>query len=509
MPKIEHNNVENRFATRHSWLDRAFFLVFAIFAMLALRYQFLLLSYQEWGDESETIVAAKMMASGMRLYSDIFNHHGPLTFLPGLVLEHFGKFGVPEHRMFIAGLQLLAIVSLYTSPLLKNKERVLKISLAVLAGSIIVVFMPALYGQMYKYQTIAGLFLVIILSQYCFPAILQPERVNRFSVVVANFLLVCLPFFAITFAPLVLLLFLAALQSHYLKLALLGALVALVFNLVFLGVYGSFAGYLAFHYYLNLKILPFYSGSLSLTQLLFMVLGELVLAGAVFHLKKDQRLDWRSVCLFMAIGSLLIRGADFHALPYYYALLAFLVPLFVTSEEVTKQTKLVALGVCLFCVLKVSLILPDDMDRILADQIPKSTEFSRWVGKITNKEDKIIAYSFANYEYLAADRLPASGHFFYLPWQAKYNENPQFGMKIDACQQIADAKPKVMLINKWLVWDRYPWVSYAGCVQGIVDESYVQIPDTDFFVRKDLAHCLNQKDVHKCANESSRQSFAM
>ena len=72
------------------------YILFFIFAILAIRYQVLLLNYKEWGDESETIVAAKMIASGLRLYSEIFNHHGPLTFLTGLLVEKIGGDGIRQ-----------------------------------------------------------------------------------------------------------------------------------------------------------------------------------------------------------------------------------------------------------------------------------------------------------------------------------------------------------------------------------------------------------------------------
>ena len=114
------------------------------FVALCFRHQYLLLSYKEFGDESETIVAAKMMASGMRLYSDVFNHHGPLTFLPGVLTEKLGDFGVRGNRVSIALLQALSILSIYTSPALKFKwERVLA---CVASATLILVYLPDTLG---------------------------------------------------------------------------------------------------------------------------------------------------------------------------------------------------------------------------------------------------------------------------------------------------------------------------------------------------------------------------
>ena len=82
--------------------------------------------------------------------------------------------------------------------------------------------------------------------------------------------------------------------------------------------------------------------------------------------------------------------------------------------------------------------------------------------------------------------LFASGHFFYLPWQQTYNDDPKLGIVIDACRDIAEYRPKLMLIDKWVVWGRHPWESYAGCAQGIIDRDYRQLPGRPIYVRNDL-----------------------
>jgi hypothetical protein len=139
-----------------------------VFVILSFRYQYFLLNYREWGDESETIVTAKMMAAGMKLYSEIFNQHGPLTFLPGVLAEKLGGFGVRGHRVSIALLQILAIFSIYKAPALNSASQ--RIITSVASALVILVFMPDFFGHMYKYQTIAGILLVVILSQYTIAA---------------------------------------------------------------------------------------------------------------------------------------------------------------------------------------------------------------------------------------------------------------------------------------------------------------------------------------------------
>jgi hypothetical protein len=60
------------------------------------------------------------------------------------------------------------------------------------------------------------------------------------------------------------------------------------------------------------------------------------------------------------------------------------------------------------------------------------------------------------------------------------------GIKIDACQQINATRPKLMYIDKWSAWNKYPWDAYAFCVQNILDTHYTQIPGRPFYIRTDL-----------------------
>jgi hypothetical protein len=204
----------------------------------------------------------------------------------------------------------------------------------------------------------------------------------------------------------------------------------------------------------------------------------------------EKKFPWRSLLVGIGFASLLIRGGHFfHGLPYYYAGLTFsLIFLAKPWQMMWRDRAFVGAGVVaiLFFILKLSLLIPADSEEIRSRQVPESTEFSQLAQVFTAKGDKIIAYSFENFQYMAADRLPASGHFFYLPWQEKYNENPKFGIKIDACREIDSYRPKIMVIDKWKVWGAYAWESYGGCIQHIVDQHYVQIPDRPYYVRKDL-----------------------
>lgn len=487
-----------------NWKYFDFFVViiFSVFVVLAIRYQIKLLDYLVFGDEAETIVAAKMMVSGQKLYSEIFNHHGPLTFLPGMLLELFGDFGVSAHRVPIAIFQILAVASIYFSPLLNDAFT--RKAYAITISSVILLFFPELFGSMYMYQVMAGLIIVVVLAQYTLPTICSPEKVSSRNVFLGNTLIACLPFLAITYAPIAFLLFASSLRKKYLAKSSIYLAGAILANIAFLAYAGSIAGFFAFHIYLNSEILPLYNGGQTgavLIKNIFIFATEnlasfsffVILTAAISRLSSAENgLPWRSFFLGLGVASLLIRGLSFQGLPYYYSLLAMPLVFFAGRPIVSRQSQLAILLFIIICIVKLSLLIPGDKEKLESSRNLVSTEFSRLVQALTDKNDRIISYSFNNQEYIASDRLPASGNFFYLPSQEKYNDSPKFGIKIDACKEISEYRPKIMLIDKWKISDSFPWESYAGCIQKLLDKEYTQYPGRPYYLRKDIAEIFFQ-----------------
>lgn len=474
--------------------------VVALFVFLIIRYQIRLLDYFEWGDESETIVTAKMMAAGYRLYSEVFNMHGPLTFLPGYILEQFGSFGIKSCRIVMMLMQWAALGALYFSPLLQDRwNRCLYI---VVAATFNLALFSNIFAHTYTYQAIAGLLLVIILSQYVLPSIAEPKLISRSAVLLANALLMSLPFLAITYIPAALFLFLAAFRVSQLRDILLGLVLGLFFNLLFLGFTGSFAGYAAIHFYLNLKVVPLFLGGASPVEMLqtawlnassglqaifasvIVVLGSIRLATGS-NSTDGRYAMFRAILFFIAIESLLLRGSGFQGLPYWYALTAIPLIFFKDTFFTGRKYFLLAVLVIVTCLIKLLIILPDDKARIRSKPVPKYTPFSELVKRYTNKDDRILAYSFQNHQYILADRLPGSANFFFLPWQAKYSQQPVLGVKLDVCGDIKKSRPKMLLIDKMNVDGQWAWNSYAQCVQEIMDQDYQQIKGTHYYIRND------------------------
>jgi hypothetical protein len=491
-------NIAVYFRSGKNGFDYLLGFLFLLCAILGTRYQYFLLRQKEWGDESETIVTAKMMAAGKYLYSEIFNHHGPLTFLSGVAMESMGDFGVRGHRVPIALLQVISLCTIYYSPIFKNSTT--RIFSVVYAFSFTIFLMPLFLGHMYTYQAIVGPLILVVLFLYTFPSIMDRNLLTTNRVFAGSLILSCLPFLAVTYIPIAAILFFASLARPYILASAGGLIAGTVLNLLFLTVYGSAKGYLAFHFYLNSEILPIYIGTPSILSIILSaweklmnyplaILSLVITSVGIFSLSRhENKIPWRSGLLVAGIGSLLIRGVDFHGLAYYYVFVAIsILPILGNIQGYTLPLKYATLFICLFFLTKSSLLLPGARKEFKEKRLPTETEFSQLVKKYTNKDDKIIAYSFQNFQYLASERLPASGHFFYLPWQEKYNDNPRLGIKIDACQEISDYRPKIMLIDQWKVWGLYPWSSYASCIQNLIDNFYNKVPGRPYYIRKDIS----------------------
>jgi len=474
-------------------------IVLVFFTIFFVKFQILLLNVIEWGDESETIVIAKLIASGKRLYSEVFSQHGPLTFLPGLVTEQFGDFKHSGHRIAIAVGQILALVSIVFSPLLKECRTAGNIYICV-AASMLAIYMPPFFAHMYMYHTMGGIFLTVILAQYTLPAIATPERLTPTGIVVGNVLVGSLPFLSIAYSPAALILFLVSLRPQHIKQAFMYVSCGAALNLIFLVLIGSLSGYLATHIYLNFFIYSSLPNNLpgGFSDIYFEVMrlatesfpGILIFLVTTLSIMKlsmlEKGIPWRSILVAVGIFSLMIRGEGFRGLPYYYSFLAFPLVFLVEVRKVSPR-QLIWLGVILFVFLaKISLSLPGDKARMSGGQIPSTSEFSELVQTLTAREDRIISYSFNNLEYLLSERLPASGHIYYLPQQEIYSESPKLEILIDACREIEIYLPKVMYIDKWKAWNRIPWKSYGKCIQGVVDKYYVQVKNKPYYVRQDV-----------------------
>lgn len=475
-----------------------FWIVGGLGLLALLAYQYRLLDFVEWGDESETIVAAKMMVAGSSLYREIFNHHGPLTFLPGMIVEALGGHSIQAHRVFIALLQLVSLAGVFFSPLIRHKHASLRVTYVMLVGTIYVGFFPASFGHSYIYQVICGLMLSIALSYWLLPMLGHARPPSRAQSIVGSALIASLPFLAVTYVPVAVMLLGASLRRDNWKHVLAGTAGAVLFNLVFLISTGSIKGFLAFHIYMNSALLAQYNGGQTLLQLVgyafstatadlsSLLLLTLLVISLTAAASAGKGFPWRHILVALGLGSLLLRGGGFHGLSYAYAALVF--PLLLAALVPPTRPIHRSMLLVLCCVLLARLVMggPDERRQLKERRIPQTTEFAKVAEALTEPGDRILAYSFQNYQYIAANRLPASGYYFFLPWQRDYMDKPVLGIRIDPCKDIETNKPKLVMLDEWNVWDRYAWASYGGCVIDLMAKDYLRLPATPYYVRRDV-----------------------
>ena len=480
-----------------------------IFSIGIIRYQVQLLSYLEWEDEVTHIVTSKLIHSGKRLYSEIHELHGPLTFLSGIAIETFGSFGVKAHRLPIAILQWIAWAAIFFSPVLKTQNLYSRFAYIAISATVSLIYLPEIFGHTYLFQVIAGLLLIIILAQYSLPSILEEEALSTHQIIIGNFLIACLPFLAFTYIPISGGLFIAGLSKRNFRVACLSFIFGLIFNIAFLASIGSIPGYIALHYWINLAVSrQFIEGeAIGIGYLVKSALNAItsdlsrfgifvIISLALTKLAQyEKKIPWRSFLLGLGIASLLTRSQGFQGLTLLYLTFALpLVFLYLPKKPSYENNwSLFFLTPILFiCLIKLFILSPAN---IVDRQVRTSSSFSLLVKKYTQSNDPIIAWPFQNYEYLLSDRLPASGNFFYLPWQAKYYQEPKLGIKIDSCTEIEKKLPKVMLISEY-AFNGIDWKQYApGCLPEILKKNYRSIPNTAIYLRSDIFK-LWQEDNH-------------
>jgi hypothetical protein len=468
------------------------FIIFIIsLSVLIFTQQYKLINYLVWEDEFETIVASRMMAEGLVLFKEIFNQHGPLTFLISLLLEIIGFNSFYNYRLTIIIIQIAIFISFAFSPIIKHKFT--RLMALIIVASYILLVTPDLYGHTYTYQNLAGLILMFLLSQFIIPQSFYNTKISDFKILIFLILLFSLPFLAVTYIPVTFFLFLLIFEFQKIKIYVTSLAIALSLNALFITATSSWKGYFVYHYYLNATVLSEFYPNQSLGEvpmnlyrsiqphfIYFTIL--LVVAGYLLvKINKDNR--YKYIILLLAFASLLIRGVDFQALPFYYAIATLLIVVLVKLEQYrTRYISTSILGI--LCAMFLALFT--NQEKISKNQVPQSSDFQQLSDFVTNKNDTVFSYTFKNSEYILADRLPASNDYFYLPAQAEYYKNPILGVENDICEQLKSVAPKVGYFEKYDWSEELKWDVYANCVNELLASEYQNLTFNTLFIRKDL-----------------------
>lgn len=485
----------------------------------------------EFGDESEKFVAAQMINEGMRLYLDIFAHHGPVPYIIShaySVLISSSDFS--KIRWFMVALALVSAVSIYSSPVFKSTS--VKLIGAGLFLALLSVIWVLQSTHMILYHQIGGFLFVIIFSQLFLPLVLG-ERAANWGIVLSGFSAATMCFTAYSFGPSVMFISTASVLLAYrlggisyakssLLFILLGAAFALAVILLWLYSFADLKGFFVYHFYFNQEIYSRFIGfSLGSLRNLF-VLGlnpdrilhsfALVMLIASFFMvfsvvdfvgqNRNRMLLWLSVFLFaLSIIFLSPRGGTgFHGVGFMVACLGvfsamsllFLQKYICESGSKAFFRILFGFLIILFIFNKASSdaissphgVKPEDFLKHISYMRPDfDTGLVSWMA--SSKND-FLALIFNPAIYIKYGVLPASGNYYYLPWQAEYNRSPIDGYKIDICSDIKDRKPSLIWFDNLKVWDNYAISDYEPCVIDLINSGYTRIGNSSpLYVRSD------------------------
>lgn len=492
------------------------------------------LGYWHWGDEDEKIVAAWMIARGGRLYGDIFAHHGPLNYaMAHGVYVATGSLALAPYRATQWVIMLLAGVALAASPLVQGWPR--RLLAASLFCLLVALLAPLWYGHTLLYHALGGAVVSTALSQLLLPVMfgITPSRAGA---ALGGGALAAALFTGYPFAVSVVLLVVATLMLAHargrpwcevrgrLLAAASGFALLTLLILLWLWRYGDLVGYGVYHFWFNQVV---YAGFIDYSLL-----------DAIEQLKKLFRspLGWvlEAVVLFTLLLGIEARLSDRagqqagvrprRGLWLAGGCVAFLVALLFLNprgEEIFKNAALwvvglgllsllivwrprrpgtaPALGVLRWLAVFVAVAAPvylagikgwADVDetyvtRAYADKMRSALEQKvRLAQALVPADGPILATVFVPRWYLLTERRPSSGAYYYLPWQAAYNRAPVLGYILDPCADLTTAPPKLIVWDRWKVWERYDVADYAPCLVEIMRRDFLAISGTQFLLRK-------------------------
>lgn len=484
----------------------------------------------EFGDETEKFVAAQMMKQGLHLYKDIYANHGLLPFLFVQIYTYLvSSTDFSYVRLINVIIALVATFSLFTSPVLKNLKDKLWASatfLALLSSVWVVQGLHFVY-----YHSIGGLLFVIPLMQMALPALIN-GKVTKRGAFISGFAITLMCFASYSFGISALLLVISTLivinlnEIETRKAILqfgLGTIIAAGLMVIWLLLFGDIVGYLVYHFYINQKYYPNYAAvslinifdnfelsfkpnrivkSLALLQLLAWVfLGYFIISS------HRNRLYARRIIglILLAISMLMLnfRGTYlFHNAGYVINNIAcfavfstLIIAKFKSSYKLTGLVSLVLVTVLSVIFINNNAISTPhrvsvpDLNKFQVKLKPSNETPYQFVRDITERDDRVQSLIFNQAFYMNANRLPASGHTYYLPWQADYQRNPFPGFDIDICHDLLTVQPKVIWFDNWKVWGQYLVGEYEPCVLDIILSDYTLVLP-NLYVLNELADTL-------------------
>jgi hypothetical protein len=488
----------------------------------------------KFGDEIEKFVAAQMINQGLHLYRDIFSHHGPVPY----IIAHLYTLIVSQSdfsyiRVFQALLAITSVLALAYSPIFKSfSARAWAVGLYLMLLSSVWVLQSI---HMILYHPIGGFLLTIPCAQLFAPLFFSVTP-NKYGLFASGAAVALACFTAYAFGPSCLLLISASLMLIFvafdktkwwalIKPVLFGIFLTTLAVIAWLLIFADPIGFFVYHFYFNQQvystfinfsfagILNIFSFSLSSHKIIhaitlsFFIFWVCVFFVSVIKQSSAKLLVTKYVALALALAVVLFtnpRGATtFHNSAFVIVNLAlFALAVGWLLEWMQKNFYGTATSILVFFVAVTFTeylsnyaissphgVIKRDLISHTVQVKPEQSPVYDLIRALTKEEGDLLSLIFNPILYIKADRLPASGHYYYLPWQAKYNKNPVGDYKIDLCNDIKSREPTVIWFDNWKVWDRFSIEEYEPCVSALIRNNYSPSDQFDgglLMIRNDL-----------------------
>jgi hypothetical protein len=483
-----------------------------------------------FSDESAALLGGRVIDAGGVLYRDFVDRQGPVLYMLTSAYGALAGWAHPNFaRLILVAFWALAALAIGWSPALPNRASRIWATGLFLGLTAPVWLIQGLY--LVNYYAIAGALAVIPLALFAVPTWLG-RPIAPCAALMGGISAALLGFSCYSFMPTVVLFAVAGLWVGYrhgrLRPAqwfLSGIHAGSVFMLLWLLVFGNFAGYLAFHIAFDLTAytrfiwvgrdafehgLILSSAPANLVQTLAVVIcavGGALALGLSACMGSRLLVDGPLACLLGLVGVLLLNGrgnTNFQdgtfvlgAIGMFSLMLpctiGYLMPAPHPRQLVFVTLALMGLVTTVELTARHAVTTPAAMTRVEIVQQPPhlivqraDTPIPDRIRAVVHPGETFLALVYQPDLYWAADRLPMPGFYEYLPWDAAYAPNPWFGRQHDLCAALQTDPPPLIAFDNWKVWDRYAPADYMPCVLRIMAERYRQLPDLPtLYVRMD------------------------
>ncbi len=503
-----------------------FFLSLAIYLYLAVK----LIHGFDFNDETEKMIAAKLIVQGHRVYKDIFLQHGPLVYMIShLAYIWFGADNLVKARAIPIILSLMSIAAVVYSPVFQHWRSRFYAGVLMVAGLCAVQTIYALVMTMY--QVYAGYIIVIFLAVFLLPLCLG-RAVDKWQALIGGVCLSALFFLAFSFSIDIAIAILiygflaygnpntALPRAEIFIYALAGGLGVALAVFAWLSIYGDIYGYFLDHFYFNLKFYHHYLAGISIfNPLHFLVPGWTWWLFPIKHLWYTQLLFLvpNICCVFLCYYAYRnqVLGRTWPKYVILYLLLLALtsytspryeVQLFSASTQIITIMGLFALTLPLsfqefkitsprFAAARTAILILFILAGIAAQFLGIATliysvsprAYYKYKGALTRQKspemdfirrlvpenEGVQQFPFNLMFYTETDRLPAFPTFYWMPWQNDYLKTPVAGYEYDVCAFMAKTPPKVVFMNEEPLWGN-PISTFLGCVTKVLDAKYLR-----------------------------------